>query len=362
MTDGDDMDFGLTEEEREFRAALRDLLAAHAHRSTDDSIAAYQPDGPLWSTLHAQLGVGALHVPEAFGGDGLGFATSLVVLHELGRDLTPVPYWGNVAGSWLLQRYFGGPRRDAVLAGIATGESRIGIPRPGQRVDVTAQFSDRVCTLSGTVENVPHGPALSEVIVPVVTASGDTRIVVVGAGDVDWQGVEGVDLLTPLSTGRLDALTVDVEEVSVPLAPHDLVTVLRLFTVPLLVGAAGRCVDEAVSYARDREQFGRPIGSFQAIKHMCVDAHIGVDRAWLALLGLRASLDDEADLAEMALIATAEAVDAYLTAASTNIQVHGGIGFTWEHPAHLFLRDAWAHAAFLGQPSSLDDELADLVL
>jgi len=178
-----------------------------------------------------------------------------------------------------------------------------------------------------------------------------------GSDSVRLRPVEALDVVEP-------AAAVDVQAVAAPLVPIAAFPAARIRVVLAaeLVGTAQRALDGAVAYAKERRQFGRPIGSFQAIKHLLADRHVQLEAARMLVQTAAAALDEGDDgeaAAAAALVAASDAADATTGDA---LQVHGGIGFTWEHPSHVYLKRARARRVLLGSPARQLDGLADLIL
>jgi alkylation response protein AidB-like acyl-CoA dehydrogenase len=306
---------------------------------------------PFWKEM-ADLGWLGLHVPEAAGGSGYGLAELAVIVEELGRVMAPGPFLPTVWASAVLARSGAASAAGDVLAGLAAG-SIVGTVSLGPALEGRAD-GDRV-VVNGTIDPLLSA-TLADVVVAPVTVGGEERWCVLRGDGLTATAVESLD-----PTRRLGRVEVRVV-VAAPLAgvTRDDVRALGIaLAAAECAGGAAWCVETASSYAAVREQFGRPIGQFQGVKHRCADMLVATEQArcvaWDAAAALdnRESEDDgDAQAALTASIAGAVAPDAYVRVAKDCIQVLGGIGFTWEHDAHLYLRRATTLRQLLGGPSS----------
>jgi alkylation response protein AidB-like acyl-CoA dehydrogenase len=320
------------------RAFLSDSKVMAQARDALESPDAPRSRGDLWARM-ADLGWTGLHLPEEFGGEGAGLEELAIVVEELGRSVAPGPFLASAVASATIDRAGSDAQRARWLPGLADGRTVAGIalsPSPGLERDAGGLTGDA-------------GPALAGLAADVVLVVIGADVVVVGT-DAPGMGVEPVSALDPTSQlARLRLAGVPVTEDDVlPGAAVVLRRLARTLAAAEASGGARAALDMALQYATVREQFGRVIGSFQAIKHhlaeMLVRAELAVAVAWDA-----ARADGQAEQATLAAdVAAAIALDAYTTNAQVNIQVHGGIGFTWEHDAHLFLRRASSLAALIG--------------
>jgi alkylation response protein AidB-like acyl-CoA dehydrogenase len=346
--------FAFSAEQDGFRDMVRRFVETHspeaAVREQMETERGFDP--AVWSRMAEQLGLQGLIVPEALGGQGFGHVELGIVLEEMGRSLLCAPYFSTVvlAVNALLQSG-DADAQAALLPGIASGETiaTLAFAEPNGRwdeagVEATARRDGGVWRIDGTKLYVLDGHTADVVLVAARTGAGPSLFRVAG----DAAGLVRTPLVTLDATRKQARL--DFADVAATLVGAEgdgwrvLSAVLDLAAVALTaeqVGGAQRCLDMSVAYAKDRVQFGRPIGSFQAIKHKCADMLLEVESArsaahyagWCA-----AERSDE--LPAVASLAKAYCSDAYLHVASQNIQIHGGIGFTWEHPAHLYYRRA----------------------
>jgi alkylation response protein AidB-like acyl-CoA dehydrogenase len=369
------MNFAFSEEQEELRNIVRQFLEAKspesAVREQMETERGYDPD--VWSQMAEQLGLQSLIVPEEFGGQGFGYVELIVVLEEMGRALLCAPFFSTVvlATNTLLQAG-DDDAKAAHLPGIASGETiaTLAITEPNGKWDesgivATATNDGGTWKINGTKSFVIDGHTADLIIVAAKTGAGTSLFTVAG----DAAGLTRTALATMDQTRKQAKL--DLDGVEATLLGTDgagwdtLSTVLDLAAVGLAaeeVGGAQYVLEMAVQYAKDRVQFGRPIGSFQAIKHKCADMLLEVESAKSAAYyaGWCASeLNDE--LPAVASLAKAYCSDAYFHAAAENIQIHGGIGFTWEHPAHLYFKRAKSSELLFGDPSYHRELLAQRI-
>lgn len=306
-------------------------------------------DADLWATLCDQVGVAALAVPEEHGGAGFTLAETHVVLEELGRALTPSPLLASVIASFALL----GPGDYESLARIAAGTVATlawsGVTGPADApVDVTWRDG----TLSGSVEPVLYGD-VAEILLVVAEHEGGVGVFSVEptASGLTRTRVSGMDPTLRFAHLELDdvaadPITLDAAKV---LATTHLVGTLA--TAALQVGCAQRGLEMTVAYAKQREQFGRPIGSFQALKHRMADMLVRVQMsragAWAAV---QAYVHESPDADRLAAAAASYCGDSAMAVAAETVQLHGGIAITWEHDAHLVLKRAQALNQLFGLP------------
>ena len=370
------MGITLTDEQEELRELVRGFLAEKAPRESIrrwmDSDAGYDPD--VWRQMAQQLGLHGLFVPEAYGGAGYGLPELAVVLEEMGYALLPSPFFSTIALA--AQMLSASGDEDACrdyLPEIAAGEQTATVAvcdesGSWQLSDITtaAQCDDNgAWTLSGTKMFVIDGDNADLVLVLARTGEGLALFAV----DANARGVvrARLDALDPTRRlARVDLNDTPARRIG-PAGDAEpfLRRALDTATVALAaeqVGAARACLDMAVDYAKIRVQFDRPIGSFQAIKHKCADVLLDVESAKAAVL-YAASLPADADeeFAICAALVSAYCSTAFTHAAKENIQIHGGIGFTWEHDAHLYLKRAKTSELLFGAPAAHRARVADLV-
>ncbi len=357
------MSTDLTREQRDLRDAVADLMAKRSPEAEVRRLMADETghDPAVWAEL-AGMGLLGLVIPEEFGGAGAGAADLAVVSEQMGRALLCAPY----LSSAVLTPYLLAALRDSaecaeVLPRIAAGEllatvayAESGSARPVQQ-PLTVATDDGGWTLSGEKTYVLDGGNAALFYVYAQTAGGTAIFAV----DRNAAGVSVSALDTIDRTRRQGRLTLDRTPARLVGAPSAGLTALSdaldrtaVALIAEQAGGAMHAMQMAADYARTRYQFARAIGSFQAVKHMCVDMLLEAQSALSAARHVAAAFDaaDPDRLTDLAL-AQAYCSDAYVSVAADTIQVHGGIGFTWEHPAHLYLRRARTDAQILGEPS-----------
>ncbi|HEX5588339.1 MAG TPA: acyl-CoA dehydrogenase [Acidimicrobiia bacterium] len=332
------MSIAITDTHRELADVARSFLDANKARAAARDLLESPDEArpPFWDEL-AALGWLGLHLPEQHGGSGYGLAELVVVLEELGRATAPGPFLPTVLSSAVIARCGTDAQQAALLPGLADG-SRAGAL-------ATAGAAARSgSTVSGDAGLVLGGGLADVLLVPV----GDDVVVL----DASTPGVD-VNVPTNLDPTRR-AAKVTLHEVAVDdsrvltgaaAVARDLTLLL---TAAEAAGGAQDCVDASSAYAKEREQFGRPIGMYQAVKHHCANMLVAAELATAAVWDAARSADGPADQFSLACATAASlAVPAYLKNAQLNIQIHGGIGFTWEHDGHLILRRASTLAALV---------------
>jgi len=371
----DDMNFAFSEEQEELRKTVRSFLDSKSPetevRRLMDTEDGYDP--AVWSQMGEQMGLQGLAIPEEFGGSGYSFVELGVVLEEMGRALLCAPYFSTVvlAANTLLQSGDDAAKKD-FLPGIASGETiaTIAYTEPSGKWDESGITMEATqdgggWTLNGTKMFVLDGHTADLIIVAARTEGGVSLFTVVGDAD-------GLTR-TALSTMDQTRKQAKLEFAGTParlLGTEGqgwavLSTVLDLAAVALAaeeVGGGQKVLDMAVEYAKVRVQFGRPIGSFQAIKHKCADMLLEVESAKsAAYYGMWCAAEMNDELPSVASLAKAYCSEAYFHAAAENIQIHGGIGFTWEHPAHLYFKRAKSSELLFGDPTYHRELLAQRI-
>ncbi|MEV7890807.1 acyl-CoA dehydrogenase family protein [Streptomyces sp. NPDC002817] len=373
------MTLTFTEEHEELRATVRRLLAdkapGEAVRRSMESEEGHDPR--LWRQMADQLGLHGLALPQEYGGFGGGPVELGIVLEELGRVLLPSPYFATVALAGQALAVSGDDEAKArwlpaIADGSLTGTLALAEESGSWRVeDVAARAdggngnSDSDWRVSGTKMFVIDGHSADLFLVVARADTGPALFAV----DSRATGVTRTRLETLDPTRRLARIDLDGAP-ALRVGPEGdatgyLRTVTDLAAVALAaeqIGGAQACLDAAVEYAKVRVQFGRPIGSFQAVKHKCADMLLKVEGARSAAYhAMSTAATRTGELAVAAAIAAAYCADAFTHAAKENIQIHGGIGCTWEHDAHLYLKRAKSSEQLFGSPAAHRGRLADLV-
>jgi alkylation response protein AidB-like acyl-CoA dehydrogenase len=327
------MDVTFSDEQRDLQRVVRDLLSRESGEG---------PGSAVWKRLSGELGLTGITVGERHGGAGASTVELGIVLAELGRALTGVPFLQTAVAGTVLDRS-DAPLGAEVLPALVAGDLVAGLATPGPMTAFpSAMRSGDGLVLSGTLDNVVDGPHLDLLLTPALL-DGTTVLAAVRTS-----GVGSTTLSTTLPTldrSRPQARFVLDGAPAVELgdaAAASRATDLLLVAVAVeSAGAARFCLDATLAYLRTREQFGRPIGTFQALQHRCADLAVLVESAtstaWYAAWAIGA---DDSGAAVSAPLAKAYCADAFRTVAGEMIQLHGGIGFTWEHPAHRYFKRA----------------------
>jgi alkylation response protein AidB-like acyl-CoA dehydrogenase len=318
------MDFGLTDDQQDIQRTARDLLAqrASAERVREHAEAARSDDG-LWREL-SELGWPGIAVAEEHGGQGLGTVELAILCEELGRAVAPVPFLGTVLAATLIEHAGSEAQQERWLEGLATGAV----------TGAVAESSDGLAALV-------HGGEGAGVFV--LLEDGLARVV--AAEDAEVTPTASIDSTRPaarvaLPDGAGEALPGDVgaglDRALVPIAAE-------------LVGVCDRALEMTVAYVKDRRQFGTPVGAYQAVSHRCAQMLLDTEgaRAAVSFAAWAADADPER-LPEAAAMAKAAASDAGRDVTAAAIQLHGGIGFTWEADVHWLFKRAQLDAALLG--------------
>ena len=369
------MNFAFSDEQEELRTAVRRFLAEKSPESevrrlmdTEDG---YDP--AVWSQMADQLGLQSLTIPEEFGGSGFTYVELLVVLEEMGAALLCAPFFSSVAlAANALLTSGDDEAKKSFLPGIASGETiaTLAITEDNGKwdfggIELAATKKGDDWVLNGHKMFVIDGHIADLIIVAARTSAGVTLFAVQG----DAAGLTRTSLPTMDQTRKQARLQfADTPAVLIGTdggAEAGLSKTLDLAAVALAaeqVGGAQHVLDASVEYAKTRIQFGRPIGSFQAIKHKCADMLLEVESAKsAAYYAAWAAAEDSDELPVVASLAKSYCSEAYFHSAAENIQIHGGIGFTWEHPAHLYFKRAKSSELLLGDPSYHRELLAQRI-
>jgi alkylation response protein AidB-like acyl-CoA dehydrogenase len=369
------MNFAFTDEQDELRKTVRQFLDAKspesAVREQMETESGFDP--AVWSQMGEQMGLQGLIVPEEFGGSGYGYVELGIVLEEMGRSLLCAPFFSTVVLAANTLIHSGDEAAKAAhLPGIASGETiaTLAYTEPSGKWDESGVTMEATAagdgwTLSGTKMFVIDGHTASLIIVAARTGKGVSLFTVAG----DAAGLTRTALSTMDQTrkqAKLEFANTPATLIGTEGAGWTVLsTVLDLAAVGLAaeqVGGAQKVLDMAVEYAKVRVQFGRPIGSFQAIKHKCADMLLEVESAKsAAYYGMWCASEMNDELPSVASLAKAYCSEAYFHATAENIQIHGGIGFTWEHPAHLYFKRAKSSELLFGDPTYHRELLAQRI-
>ncbi|MDX1892221.1 acyl-CoA dehydrogenase family protein [Mycolicibacterium sp. 050158] len=368
-------EYTFTDEQEQLRSAVRRFCAENFDEATVRRLMESDPpfDPKAWTRLGTELGVLGLSVPEADGGVGGTLIDQAVAVEELGAALACGPFFGTVyLAIPALVAASPGPVRDEVLAALVEGRRTAAFAvrdlagALDSTVHVAATATGDAWTLTGTVERVVDAGAADDLLVAAAGPDGlGLYVVDAGAAGVSRTPLLTVDPTRPQATVSLtdaSARRVAGPSEAARVMSHALQVGSVLLAVEQ-VGAAQHILDVAVQYARERLQFGRPIGSFQAVKHRLADMMVDLEHARsTAQHAVWALTDGSDDPLLVASIAQATCSAAFSRVATDAIQTLGGIGFTWEHKAHLYFKRAITDAALLGSAEQHRSRIAELVL
>ncbi|MEX2394389.1 MAG: acyl-CoA dehydrogenase family protein [Actinomycetota bacterium] len=354
-------DFAFSSEQDALRQTVRRFCDERSPstevRRLMDTTEGYNPD--VWKQLSAELGLTGIHISENDGGSGFTFVELGIVLEEMGRALLCAPFFSSIClGANAIINAGTDEQRKSLLPGIAAGEVTTTLAFTEPSGDWTLDGITLDATggkLTGTKTYVLDGHTADLIVVAAREGDGISFFVVPSEvpgltrtpletldmtrkqAELRFDGVEGARLGEP--GAGTDALAKTLAQAAVCLASE-------------CVGGSEKTMDMAVQYAKDRYQFGRPIGSFQAIKHKCADMLLRLESAKsAAYYAAWAATEDNEELFTAASLAKAYCTESYFTNSRENIQVHGGIGFTYEHDAHLYYRRAKTSELLLGDPT-----------
>jgi alkylation response protein AidB-like acyl-CoA dehydrogenase len=342
------MPIAITEDHRALGQTASDFLTKRDARGAARALLEADQEGlpPFWSDL-AALGWLGLHLPEDRGGSGFGLPELVVVVEELGRAMTPGPFVPTVIASALLQETASDAVAARLVPGLADGSMLGGIALAS---DISVSGGEA----AGTAPGVLGGGLATVLILP---AGDDVIVVDATAPGVTVERPRNLDPTRRAARVTLEGAAAEV----IAGGARVLVDLARLIIAAEAVGLAAECTEQASAYAKVRLQFGRPIAMFQAVKHHCanmlVASELATANVWDAARAAEEGGDQRTYSAAMAAVLALEAAD---LCANLNIQVHGGIGFTWEHDAHLFLRRASALEAMVDLEAAAVDVAASV--
>lgn len=343
--------------------ALADAVAGFAERTVTAEIVRTAVEStetgkqlPYWDALVAQDLLG-LHVPEELGGQGAGLLTLAVALEPLGRAVHTGPFVPTALASAVLAQADGAWAR-AQLPGLVDGSRTGAVALSSALTGVTR---DGALLVDGTADGVV-GAVSADVIIAPVTVDGTPRWVAFENTDLTVTAQDSVDVLRGSARLHADSVTVPAERV-LEVSPERVRSLAAVVLGAEAVGVMSWCVSTAAEYAKTRVQFGRPIGQFQGVKHKCAHMGIALEKARAVLWDAASALDRGDETADYAAAVAALIVpDAAVQVAQDCIQVHGGIGFTWEHDAHLYYRRALALRGQLGTRETRAEAVAGYAL
>jgi alkylation response protein AidB-like acyl-CoA dehydrogenase len=354
------MDFALTEDQlfiqESARSFLADAAGPEAQRATVESANGF--DEVLWASLAGEMGFVGLMIPEAYGGSGLGAVEMALVLEETGRTLAAVPFFETAVLA--VQAILGSgseAQKADLLPKLAAGKLKASF----------AGTADRPSLSSGRLSGTANFATFGHVADLIIVATQEGRLVALPASTA---GLAVGPLPSLDRTRRFARLTFDCavpEDAILPASSEAAIRRVLAISGGLLAseqtGGAQFCLDSTVEYSKQRIQFGRAIGSFQAYKHILADMMVMIEASRSAALYAAAAIDGNGEeLEEACHIARIWASDCYRHCSGEAIQLYGGIGFTWEHQAHLYFKRARAASSWFGSPEEHREALAKIIL
>ena len=375
------MQFVHNEEQQLIRESARSVLS---ERATSEALnaALREPGGydhALWRTF-GELGWTGLAIPQAYGGAGLGWVELCILQEEQGRRLVPSPFFATCAlAAPLIAASGDEAQRHALLPRIAAGELIIACALTGTEgrppcdgITARLESSGESFTLSGVADFVIHADSAELLLVlaraPAAPSRGaeglSVAVIPRASAGVSVHPHVMLDLARPMSRIEVDGVKVGREQLlgapgAAGSAVEAALDLARIALASEALGGAERVLEMTTAYVKERVQFGRPVGSFQAVKHRIADMMIEVEAAKSAAWYAACVADERREeLAEAAAIAKSYCCDAFFDCAANAIQLHGGIGFTWEHEVHRYFKRARATATLLGSPAWQRERLA----
>jgi alkylation response protein AidB-like acyl-CoA dehydrogenase len=334
------MNFDFTDDQRAIKSTAHDFLAARLKPEKLRQLAeAGEYDDSLWKEM-SELGWPGIFIGEEHGGQGLGVVELVILMEELGYALAPSPFLSNAAAGLMIQHAGSDEQRERWLPGIASGERR-----------GTVAY-----VVNGVASLVPDADT-ADVIVVFDEASGTASIA--PASEVQAEKVDTIDSTRRFSRVQGNGAGEELTGGRGPAA--DAIAPIAVAISGELVGVSQRAMEMAVEYAKDRQQFGRPIGAYQAVSHRCAQMLLETEGARSATLYAAWAADHEPDSLQLAgSMAKAYASDCGWRVTAASLQVHGGIGFTWEHDLHFFLKRAKTDAHLFGTAREHRERVAEL--
>jgi alkylation response protein AidB-like acyl-CoA dehydrogenase len=348
------MEFAFTEEQQMIGETARAFFAENA--TSERTRAAMAGDGidrALWAAFCQELGLSGIGISESAGGAGLGMVELAIIAEAAGAQVAALPMLGSLALA-----------AQAIAAGGSAAQQANLLPTLLSGETIAAYVRDAALKadgnrLSGAADFVTHGAAAG---LFVVTSNAGAWVLRADAPGVTVTALTTMDQTRPYARVTLNGAAAEPLEnpVAAIAAAHRAGFVA---VAAEALGGAQACLDRTVAYAKERVQFGRAIGSFQAYKHRLADMMIEIEQARSAVYWAACAVDEGSDEAELALHAAKSfAADTYFLCAGNQIQLHGGIGFTWEHDAHLFFKRARAIQAMLGDGNWHREQIATMIL
>jgi alkylation response protein AidB-like acyl-CoA dehydrogenase len=347
------MNFTFTPEQLMIGETARSFFAENAtSKRTRQAMAEGGIDGDLWRAFCQELGLAGVALPEAYGGSGLGMVEFALVAEATGAQVAAIPLLGIATAARAIAAGGSDAQKTAWLPKLISGET-IAAAEGAQSLD----FADG--KLSGIIDPVPHA-GVADVFV-LVTHNGAWIV------RADAPGVTVTRHTTMDQTRAMARITLDKAEAEPLAGPQAAIAAIHqggwICLAAEALGGAQAALDRTIAYAKERVQFGRVIGSFQAYKHRLADMMIEIEQARSAVYWAACAVDEGSDEAPLALHAAKSfCADTFFMCASNMIQLHGGIGFTWEHDAHLYFKRARSIQTMLGDGNFHREQVAQMIL
>jgi len=363
------MNFGFTEEQELLRKTARVFLDEQSPLAVARGVLEKgESHAPVLWRRFAELGWTGLCIPESYGGADLSLVELCILIEELGRNLVPVPFVPHAIAALAVMEVGSSAQRERILPRLASGESiaTIGLPARESSADpLVATPRGDGFVLQGVAPFVPDAATADLWIVAAAVGKKLELFAVPRAtAGVSARALQALDPLRPLYELTFERVEIPREallgEGSADGAGVERVTDRALVAISAeMLGGAERCLETSVQYAKERVQFGKPIGIHQAIKHKCADMLFAVEAARsITYYAAWAAREKREDAGVFASMAKATAGDSFRRAAADNLQIHGGVGFTWEYDCHLLLRRARSDEAWLGGASFHRERIA----
>jgi alkylation response protein AidB-like acyl-CoA dehydrogenase len=359
------MQFGLSESQQILKDTARKFFAGEcpmAHtRKLMDTETAYDP--ALWKKM-AEQGFTGIIVPEEFGGMGLGKVELALLMEEAGYALLPGPLFSTIMAGAVLHACGSRKQSQKYLSQISSGESRATAAFAERSSASWSQERSELSSAAGKLTREKlfvTDAAVADLLV--VVGKGEIFLVEANAPGVKIVAMKGMDLTRKIYSVQFNNTPADKLEIGDAFTLGQAMDVATMALAAEMVGGMQRILETTVAYAKTRKQFGKPIGSFQAVQHMCADMYLETESARSAAYYAAWALQENAPDASLAVsIAKMYASDVSRTVGNRGIQVHGGMGFTWENDLHLYYRRAKASETMLGDASYHREQIASMVI
>jgi alkylation response protein AidB-like acyl-CoA dehydrogenase len=362
------LNFELSDDQRMIRDSAETFLAdacdPAAVRRAMETKDGFDP--ATWQRIASELGWCGIPVPEAHGGLGLGPVELVLIQEQAGRRLLCAPFFSSVCmAATSLEVLATSAAQEAYLPGIAQGRLRATLPLPSDAwagAGVTATEAGTSWVLDGAVGQIPDGATAEMLFIPAHLETGELGLFAVEASTVSITPRATWDATRRFADAKLDGVPADRIDDPARRAEGVIraIALGRLYIAAEQLGGAQQCLDATVAYLATRKQFGRALSSFQALKHRCAEMMVAVEATRSMVYGAAAvaAMGELSAMVFECAAAKALASETYFYCAQEAIQLHGGVGFTWEYDAHLHFKRAQASSHWLGSPDALHELIA----